>query len=189
MEVPALDFDPFEAAALADPYAWHDRLRDAGPVVWLPAIGTYALARYAQVQPALKDWQTFTSGRGVGLADFAREEPWRPPSLLLEADPPLHDRTRALMNKVASLASLRTVMPEWQVRADALVELLLAKRRIDAVAELGEAFPLLVFPDLIGLRDNGREHLQRLWPAQCLARSLAGRRRRGERLGRGKLPA
>ncbi len=156
---PILDFDPFDETALADPYAHHDALRDAGPVVWLPVIGCYGMARYAQVQPALKDWQTFVSGRGVGLSDFAREEPWRPPSLLLEADPPLHDRTRALMNKVANLASLKAAMPVWQAKADALVETLLAKRQFDAVAELGEAFPLLVFPDLIGLREQGREHL------------------------------
>lgn len=156
---PVLDFDPFDDAALADPYAHHDALRDAGPVVWLAPIGCYGMARYAQVQPALKDWQTFVSGRGVGLSDFAREEPWRPPSLLLEADPPLHDRTRALMNKVANLASLKATMPVWQAKADALVETLVAKRQFDAVAELGEAFPLLVFPDLIGLREQGREHL------------------------------
>jgi 4-methoxybenzoate monooxygenase (O-demethylating) len=156
---PHLDFDPFSDAALADPYAHHDALRDAGPVVWLPAIGAFGMARYAQVQPALKDWQTYVSGRGVGLADFAREEPWRPPSLLLEADPPLHDRTRGLMNKVANLASLKAAMPTWQAKADALVERLVTKRQIDAVADLGEAFPLLVFPDLIGLREQGREHL------------------------------
>jgi 4-methoxybenzoate monooxygenase (O-demethylating) len=156
---PSLDFDPFDEAALADPYAHHDALRDAGPVVWLAPIGCYGMARYAQVQPALKDWQTYISGRGVGLSDFAREEPWRPASLLLEADPPLHDRTRGLMNKVANLASLKAVMPSWQAKADALIDALVARRQIDAVAELGEAFPLLVFPDLIGLRAVGREHL------------------------------
>jgi len=39
------------------------------------------------------------------LSDFAKEEPWRPPSLLLEVDPPLHDRTRALMNRIVSLSA------------------------------------------------------------------------------------
>lgn len=159
MAVPSLDFDPFEAAALADPYAHHAALREAGPVVWLASHSIYAMARYAEVQAALKDHTTFISGRGVGLSDFATEEPWRPPSLLLEADPPLHDRTRSLMNKVASLATLRALMPEWRAKAEVLVERLIERREIDAVAELGEAFPLLVFPDLIGLRSEGREHL------------------------------
>ena len=157
--IPELALDPFSDAFLADPYAHHDALRDAGPVVYLPSTGCYAMARYAQVNAALKDWESFTSARGVGLADFAHEEPWRPPSLLLEADPPLHDRTRGLMNKVASLASLRAVMPDWQAKADALIDGALAKHHIDAVADIAEAFPLSVFPDLIGLRDGGRGHL------------------------------
>lgn len=156
---PAVDLDPFDEGFLADPYAHHAALRDAGPVVWLDSIGCYAMARHGEVQAALKDWPTYLSGRGVGLADFSREEPWRPASLLLETDPPLHDRTRGLMNKVTSLAGLRAGMPQWRAKADTLVAGLLGRETIDAVADLGEAFPLSVFPDLIGLRDGGREHL------------------------------
>jgi 4-methoxybenzoate monooxygenase (O-demethylating) len=159
MTAPRLAIDPFDEAFLSNPHAHHGALRDAGPVVWLEAIGCYAMARYNQVQAALRDYGTFVSGRGVGLADFARETPWRPPSLLLEADPPLHERTRSLMQRIASLASLKAVMPQWRAKADTLVEALLTRRRVDAVTELAEAFPLTVFPDLIGLRDDGREHL------------------------------
>jgi cytochrome P450 len=36
---------------------------------------------------------------------------------------------------------------------------LTGKRQFDAVAELAEVYPLRVFPDAIGLRDEGREHL------------------------------
>ena len=111
------------------------------------------------MQAALKDWETFGSGRGVGLADFSREAPWRPPSLLLETDPPMHDRTRGLMNRIASLGALRTIMPEWQAKADTVVASLTGKGAFDAVPNLAEAFPLSVFPDLIGLREDGRENL------------------------------
>ena len=156
---PCLDIDPFDDAFLADPYAHHAALRDAGPVVWLEPIQAYALARFEEVQAALRDHETFCSGRGVGLSDFAREEPWRPPSLLLETDPPKHDRTRGLMNRVASLAGLKSVRPRWAARADELVDALVARRRFDAVADLGEAYPLAVFPDLIGLPEEGRENL------------------------------
>lgn len=159
MSVPSLVIDPFDEAFLADPYAHHDALRDAGPVVWLPAIGAYGMARHAQVQAALRDHETYCSGRGVGLADFATETPWRPPSLLLEVDPPLHDRTRGLMNRVVSLKSLKELRPTWAARAHQLAERLVAKRRFDAVAELGEAYPMLVFPDTIGVPKAGREQL------------------------------
>jgi 4-methoxybenzoate monooxygenase (O-demethylating) len=128
-------------------------------MVWFPAINAFGVARYAQVKAVLDDPATFVSGRGVGLADFAKEEPWRPPSLLLEADPPLHDRTRGLMNKVVSLASLKAMRADWQGKAIMLVEELVERRRFDSVVELAEEFPLRVFPDTIGLMDEGRENL------------------------------
>jgi cytochrome P450 len=154
-----LDIDPFDPAFLETPYAHHARLRDAGPVVWLEAIGAYGIARFADVQAALKDHRTFCSGRGVGLADFAKETPWRPPSLLLEADPPLHDRTRGTMNRIVSLAALKELRPVWQAKADALVDALVARRHFDAVTDLSEVFPMAVFPDTIGLPVEGREAL------------------------------
>jgi cytochrome P450 len=50
-------------------------------------------------------------------------------------------------------------MPAWQAKADALVAGLVGQGPFDAVPLLTEAFPLSVFPDLIGLREAGREHL------------------------------
>ena len=157
--VPILAIDPFDRNFLADPYARHDELRDAGPVIWLESIGAFGMARFAEVQAALRDHETYCSGRGVGLSDFAHEEPWRPPSLLLEADPPLHDRTRGIMNKIVTLTVLRDLLPAWREKAEALVERLVEQRRFDAVAELGETFPMLVFPDAVGVPMEGRENL------------------------------
>ena len=156
---PSLDLDPFDEAFLADPYGHHHRLREAGPVIWLDPIGAFGMARHAEVQAALRDHDTFCSGRGVGLSDFVKEEPWRPPSLLLEADPPLHTRTRGLMNRIVSLGALKALRPVWQAKADALVDALVERRRFDAVTDLAEAFPMAVFPDTIGVPEDGREHL------------------------------
>lgn len=157
--IQALDVDPFGEAFLADPYPYHVQLRDAGPVVWIEQYQAYAMARFDEVQLALRDHQTFCSGRGVGLADFSKEEPFRPPSLLLETDPPLHDQTRGLMSKIVSLKALKKLSPIWQEKAEILVASLVKKGRFDAVSDLSEAFPLMVFPDTIGLMDEGREHL------------------------------
>ena len=156
---PALQLDPFDEKYLADPFAHHPIIREAGPVVWLEAIAAFGMARFAEVQAALRDHATFCSARGVGLADFSKEEPFRPPSLLLEADPPLHDRTRGLMNKIVSLRALKELRPVWQAKAEDLIDRLVEQRRFDAVRDLAEVFPMMVFPDTIGLRQDGREHL------------------------------
>lgn len=157
--VPNLAIDPFDKVFLGDPYAYHDMIREAGPVVWLDSVGAFAMARYEEVKDSLRDHETFCSSRGVGTLDFAKETPFRPPSLLLEADPPLHDRTRSMMNRIVSLKALKKLRPRWQAKAEELVDRLVERRRFDAVKDLSEIFPMMIFPDTIGLRNDGREHL------------------------------
>ena len=112
--MPVLDLDPFSQAFLEDPFPDHARLRDAGPVVALSRYDILAVARHAEVRTVLQDWERFSSAAGVGLADFRREKPWRLPSLVLETDPPLHDRTRRVLSRVLSPASLRRLKDQFQ---------------------------------------------------------------------------
>ena len=85
--VPTSAIDPFSLDFLRDPHPAHEALREAGPIVWLEKYGVYAAARHAEVRQILNDPASFCSGRGVGLSDFQREKPWRPPSLVLGARP------------------------------------------------------------------------------------------------------
>ncbi len=158
-DLPGLSLDPFDEAFLADPFAHHGELRDAGPVVWLEKYQVYAMARFDEVQFALRDHETFCSGRGVGLADFSKEEPFRQPSLLLETDPPLHSQTRQLMSRIVSIKALKDLRPQWQEKAATLVARLVKQGSFDAARDLAEVFPMQVFPDTIGLMDDGRENL------------------------------
>src|SRR5215831_6413167 len=148
---PQLDIDPFSAEFLAEPYRDHARMRDAGPVVYLTRYGIYAMARHQEVFAALNDWRTYSSARGVGLQDFAKEAPWRPKSIVLETDPPLHDRTRRVLQRAMSPAAMRRLRDDFRDKATALVARLLQKGEIEAVHDLAEAFPLEVFPDAVGL--------------------------------------
>ena len=157
--IPHLDVDPFSMEFFADPYPTHERLRETGAVVYLDKWNVYGVARYAEVHAVLNDPATFCSSRGVGLSDFQKEKPWRPPSLILEADPPAHTRTRAVLSDVLSATVMRQLRERFVAAAEALVDTLLAKRSFDAIADLAEAFPLSIFPDALGLRPEGREHL------------------------------
>ncbi|MFW3169237.1 cytochrome P450 [Geodermatophilus sp. CPCC 206100] len=158
-DVPVLDDDPFGEEVLTDPYDFHRRMRDAGPVVFLARYGIYAMGRFAEVSASLKDWETFVSSRGAGLADFAKEEPWRPPSLLLEADPPDHTVVRTAMNGVLSPRSVRALRERFAAPAADIADRLVAMGTFDAVTDLAEVYPLRVFPDAVGLGEEGRENL------------------------------
>lgn len=157
--IPSLDIDPFCQAFFDDPYPAHAAMRDAGPVVYLPRYDIHAVARYDDVRAMLLDWGSFTSARGVGISDFAKEKPWRLPSLLLETDPPLHDRTRGLMDKVLSPAAVRGLRTAFASAADTLIDELLARGTFDAMRDLAEAYPLTVFPDAVGMPAENRRFL------------------------------
>ena len=158
-QIPSLDLDPFSIEFFENPHPVHEVLREAGPVVRLDKWNVYGVARYAEVHAVLNDPQTFCSSRGVGLSDFARETPWRPPSLILEADPPAHTRTRAVLSRVLSPAVMKQIRDGFVAAAEAEVDALLARGSFDAIADLAEAYPLSVFPDAVGLKQQGREHL------------------------------
>ncbi|WP_433291599.1 cytochrome P450 [Pseudonocardia sp. CA-142604] len=160
--VPALDDDPFGTEILTDPYEFHRRLRDAGPVVRLPRYdGLVAMGRYTEVKATLTDWERFVSGRGAGLSDFAREKPWRPPSPILEADPPDHTAVRTVLNAVISPRAVRGMRARFAPFAEELADALVARGRFDAVTDLAEVYPLRVFPDAFGLPAEGRQNLLR----------------------------
>jgi cytochrome P450 len=156
---PSSDVDPFSIEFFENPHDIHEELREAGPAVWLTRYGIYAVARYEEVHAVLNDWQTFCSSRGAGMSDFAREKPWRPPSLILEVDPPEHTRTRAVLARALSPTVLKGLRELFAVAADKLADELVEKRQFDAIPDLAEAFPLSVFPDAVGMRAGGREHL------------------------------
>ena len=157
--IPHLAIDPFAISFFDDPYPAHQEMREAAPVVYLDKWNVYGVARYAEAYAVLNDPQTFCSSRGVGLSDFAKEKPWRPPSLILEADPPAHTRTRAVLSKVLSPAVMKRLRDGFMAAAEAKVDELMARGSFDAIPEFAEAYPLSVFPDALGLKPEGREHL------------------------------
>ena len=157
--VKAEQLDPFAEDFLADPYPGHALLREAGPVVHLERYGIWAMARYQQVYDSLRDADTFCSSAGVGISNFHQEEPWRTPSLLLEADPPAHTGVRAVVNRVLSKRALEVLRSSFERKAEAVVESALAKGSIDGFTDLGRLFPMRVFPDAVGIKDPDRSML------------------------------
>jgi cytochrome P450 len=159
MTIPSIDIDPFCRSFFDNPFPAHAAMRDAGPVIHLPRYDVFAVARYDEVRAMLLDWGSYSSARGVGLDDFARTKPWRLPSLLLETDPPLHDRTRRLMDRVLSPAAVRALRDGFIRAADALIDELVARETFDAIRDLAEAYPLSVSPDAVGMPPENRRFL------------------------------
>ena len=155
---PSLADDPFSLENLANPYPLHEKLRETGPVVWLEKYGSYAVSRYDPVYEILTDFETYISGGGLGPADRRKSEEWRPAGIL-ESDPPTHTAMRRGLSKVVSPSSVRQLRADFEPPARDLVRELVARGSFDVVADLAEVYPLQVFPDAVGIPQDGRENL------------------------------
>jgi 4-methoxybenzoate monooxygenase (O-demethylating) len=158
-DIPVLTIDPFDEAVLRNPEPYYAKLREAGPLVRVEKYGILACGRFRETREIFADWRRFVSSRGVGLSDFKVEKPWRPPSIILEADPPQHSRTRTVMARAMSPRAVARLKDRFSEEAESLIDRLLEKREFDAVKDLAEAFPLKVFPDAVGIASEGRENL------------------------------
>lgn len=157
--VPIWDIDPFDEAILAYPRDFYRELRAQGPFAWIPRYASLMCGRHAETEEVFSDHARFVSSRGVGLQDFKLEEPWRPPSMLLEADPPEHTRARKVMTRALSPRVVKGLRDYFNTEAQSLVDKLVEKENFDAVTDLAEVFPTTVVPAAIGLKENNPEFL------------------------------
>ena len=93
------------AAPLADPDTFVDgpphelfaRLRDDDPVAWTPEpaphSGFWSVTRHADIVAISRDWQTFTSSRGVALEELDDEQLVHRTSMI-DTDPPRQTQLR-----------------------------------------------------------------------------------------------
>lgn len=157
---PSSDFDLFSREAIRDPQRYDGMLREIGPVVHMNAYGVWVTGRHEQVQLMMRDWEAFSSTRPA----FAKSGR----NILLSEDPPHHTRARNVIQRAMSPAVLRSLQEKFALEAERLVDKLLADGpvEIDAHTELAKAYVLRVFPDALGLGEEGRENLVRFGHAQ-----------------------
>lgn len=151
-DAPVLDIDPYSDAVLADPYPFHQMLREAGPVVFIQPHGVYAVGRHDESKTVLSDYARFSNAAGIGIQDIRKPGDFRVPSRLLEVDPPDHTRVRSVVMRVLSPLVIRRWREGFDAKAEALVAQLVERREFNGVDDCAEAFVLQAFPDAVGVR-------------------------------------
>ena len=106
-----------------------------------------ACGRYRETKEVFSDHIRFVSSRGVGIQDFKLEKPWRPPSLVLEVDPPEHTKNRRFLSRALSPNKISQLKDFFKDCANKLIQELVQKREIDGISDLAEIFPTRVFPE------------------------------------------
>ena len=164
----SVEFDPFSEDFFNAPFNTYRRLRDEAPVYHNEKYGFWALSRYEDVEPALRDFETYSSARGVTLDMYLSEpDPSQPPMIIM-MDPPDHTVMRKLVNKVftpRAVAALESMIRETIAEvADTL-----DGNAFDVVADFGAVFPAEIITAMLGVPPEHRQQL-RLWTDKQLSR-------------------
>jgi cytochrome P450 len=153
---PISDIDLFSDDVLRDPYPFYRQLRDQAPAVWLKPTEMYALTRFEDVREALRNWQVFSSARGVAMNEEINQAI---AGNTLGSDPPRHQHFRSILVRPLAPSAMREVIALIETEAEALVQRLVDKRQFNAATELAHHLPLTVVSHLVGLPDDGREQM------------------------------
>jgi cytochrome P450 len=159
MTATQLVFDPFSEEFFTDPYPTYRRMRQEAPVYYNEEHDFYALTRHEDVAAAFKDYQTYTSARGIDLAMVKNDNLPADAKSMIFMDPPEHRRMRSLVNKVftpRAIAELKDTVTE-------LIEYHLSRvdtRQFDVVADFSALFPVEVISTILGVPAEHRQQIR-----------------------------
>jgi len=154
---PVVDIDMFCARSVRDARTIDDGLRELAPAVKLAREDITVIGRHEHVRDGLGDWRAFSS----------TSRPWHDPAsprpeILLTDDPPRHTQVRAVVAKAMTKHALDRWEARFRTDATRIVDALLARSGdvIDATADISRPFVYKALPDVIGLPEAGREHME-----------------------------
>ena len=148
MTTSELVFDPFSKDFFEEPQAIYRRMREEAPVYYNQEYDFYALTRHEDVAAAFKDFETYTSSRGVDLQAVKSGEP--PPMSIIMMDPPDHRRMRSLVNKVFTPRAMhvqREMVTEQIDRFLGAVD----SDEFDVVQDFAALFPIEFIAQMLGV--------------------------------------
>lgn len=135
-----------------NPHAFYASLRREAPIRQVDPGGLWAVTRHEDALQVLKNPQIFSA---AGLR-AAVQPPWlsqRNPVVdtILVMDPPAHTRLRSLITRTFSAPGVARLEPSIRASAEALVDDMLARRRVDFVESMALALPSRAMSALLGV--------------------------------------
>jgi cytochrome P450 len=149
-------FDPYDVELNADPYPMFRRLREEAPLYYNEQHDFYALSRFADVDDAIVDYQTFSSARGA-IIELIRANLEMPSGVLIFEDPPIHDIHRKLLSRMFTPRKINDLEPKIREFCARSLDPLVGTDRFDFVGDLGAQMPMRVIGMLLGVPEEDQE--------------------------------
>jgi cytochrome P450 len=152
-------FDPYDVAINANPYPAFARLRDEAPLYYNEQYDFYALSRFADVNKALIDHETFSSARGA-IIELIKANIEIPSGALIFEDPPIHTTHRKLLSRMFTPRKINALEPKIRKYCADALDPLVGTGRFDFVTDLGAVMPMQVISALLGIPENDQEMIR-----------------------------
>jgi cytochrome P450 len=152
-------FDPYDVGLNADPYPMFRRLREEAPLYYNAQHDFYAVSRFADVNKALVDYETFSSARGA-IIELIKANIAIPPGVLIFEDPPLHDVHRKLLARMFTPRKINALEPKIREFCAQSLDPLVGSGRLDFVTDLGAQMPMKTISMLIGIPESDQEAIR-----------------------------
>lgn len=150
------DIDLYAPEILRNSDEHYKRLRDIGPIVYLPKNAMYAITTYDAVRAALRADDILISGEGVSAYELLNTNR---PAIALMSDGETHMRRRNVLMQPLKPASLESIKTQIQSSAETLIADLIARDSFCVVADFATHLPVTIVSNLVGLSEHGREHM------------------------------
>jgi cytochrome P450 len=165
-------YDPYEAELIVNPYPMFARLREEAPLYYNAQYEFYALSRFADVNKALVDHDTFSSARGA-ILELIKANLDIPSGMLIFEDPPIHDVHRKLLSRMFTPRKIGALEPMTREFCAQLLDPLVGTGRFDFVTDLGAMMPMKVISALLGIPEDDQVYIRDRGNAQL--RTEAGK--------------
>lgn len=161
LAAPLANLDTF---ADGPPWSLFAELRDREPVAWtpeeLPHTGYWSVTRHADIVAMSRDWETFTSSRGVSLEELDDDQ-LKVRTALIDTDPPRHTDLR----KIVAGAFVPRVINGYETFLRGLVahslDAAVAQGTFDFVSAVSSEIPVRVLCRLLAVPDEDRDMITR----------------------------
>jgi cytochrome P450 len=147
-------YDPYDVEINADPYQAFRAIREEAPLYYNEQHDFYALSRFADVDAALVDHETFSSARGA-IIELIKANIDIPPGVIIFEDPPIHDVHRKLLARMFTPRKITALEPK--IREFCAHSLDPITDSFDFVGDLGAQMPMRVIGMLLGVPEEYQE--------------------------------
>ena len=154
-----LYFDPYDVEINADPYPVFARLREEAPLYYNDVHDFYAVSRFADVNRALVDHETFSSARGA-IIELIKANIDIPSGALIFEDPPIHTTHRKLLARMFTPRKISALEPRIREYCAQALDPLVGGNRFDFVTDLGAIMPMKVISALLGIPEGDQEMIR-----------------------------